>query len=292
MIYDLLPFKAGLCDRAVAAFSFLITISPLPVKAMLAEVDGERIHMSIPREQVHDSQLPATLLDQDEENGSSQMQREKLQKREEQAEVERAVAQEAGEIAAAMGGLVADKERETFHREVGSGKEQWREQGMRSDQRLAKSAQSVQEALKKKGLDDCNVIEFTESTRTAADAAMVIGCDVAQIVKSLIFKTKRSHKPVLVLASGQNRVNEAVIASYVGEKIIKADANFTKDVTGFAIGGIPPMGHKQPIDFIFLDKDLLRFKTVWAAAGTPNALVQLPGDRLMEVTQGKIIEIQ
>jgi len=161
---------------------------------------------------------------------------------------------------------------------------------VKDKQTLAKSAQSVQDALARNGID-CKVLELSESTRTANDAATTIGCDVAQIVKSLIFKTKTTQKPVLILASGPNRVNEKVIESHLGEKITKADADFTKEITGFAIGGIPPVGHKQPIDFIFIDEDLLKFESVWAAAGTPNAVFNLQSKDLLSLTNGSVISI-
>lgn len=159
------------------------------------------------------------------------------------------------------------------------------------NQTLAKSAQSVQAALASKGLE-CKVIQLSDSTRTAQDAASTIGCDVAQIVKSLIFKTKSTHKPVLILASGPNRVNEKAIEAHVNEKITKADADFTREITGFAIGGIPPIGHKQKIDLIFIDEDLLKFDSVWAAAGTPNAVFNLQGKDLLTMTNGKIISVK
>ena len=137
---------------------------------------------------------------------------------------------------------------------------------------LTNSAQAVQQALDKAGLNQSKVLELPSSTRTAVDAASSIGCAVAQIVKSLIFKTKDTNKPILVLVSGSNRVNEQSVASQIGESIVKADADFTKSITGFAIGGIPPIGHKTKIDMIFIDKTLLDFSGVWAAAGTPNAV--------------------
>ncbi|MBI2707536.1 MAG: YbaK/EbsC family protein [Proteobacteria bacterium] len=161
---------------------------------------------------------------------------------------------------------------------------------MNQTQTLTKSAQSVQDALASQGLE-CKVVVLSESTRTAKEAAMTIGCDVAQIVKSLIFKTKSTNKPVLILASGPNRVNEKVIESHVGEKITKADADFTREVTDFAIGGIPPMGHKKIIDHIFIDEDLLKFDSVWAAAGTPNAVFNLQSKDLLALTAGKVISI-
>lgn len=155
---------------------------------------------------------------------------------------------------------------------------------------LAKSAQNVQDVLTSRGLE-CDVIELSSSTRSAADAALTIGCEVSQIVKSLIFKTKLTCKPVLILVSGSNRVDENLIESCVGEKITKTDADFTKEVTGFAIGGIPPIGHKQKIEYIFIDEDLLKFDNVWAAAGTPNAVFNFKGGDLLSMTNGKPIAV-
>lgn len=158
------------------------------------------------------------------------------------------------------------------------------------NQSLTKNAQSIQTVLEQKGLD-CEVRELPGSTRTAVDAASSIGCDVAQILKSLIFKTKVSEKPVLVLASGPNRVNEKTVASFLSEEIIKADAEFAREITGFAIGGIPPIGHKQSIQFIFIDQDLLKFDSVWAAAGTPNAVFNIQSKDLLSITNGKMIAV-
>lgn len=158
------------------------------------------------------------------------------------------------------------------------------------DHQLAKSAQSVQEALHKAGLS-CKVVELSSSARTASDAAISVGCDIAQIVKSLIFKTKETEKPVLVLTSGSNRVDEKRIEVQLGESIVKADANFTRDVTGFAIGGIPPIGHKTPIDLIYIDEDLMALDDVWAAAGTPNAIFCLKSKDLLDVTKGTVVSV-
>ncbi len=115
---------------------------------------------------------------------------------------------------------------------------------------LSKSAQTVQQALAKKGLA-FEVLELSASTRTANDAANTIGCEVAQIMKSLLFCSAKTKQPVLVLASGVNRVNEKIIEQWVGEKIVKAEVQFTRDITGFAIGGVPPIAHKQTITHIF-----------------------------------------
>ena len=155
---------------------------------------------------------------------------------------------------------------------------------------LSKSAQNVQNALLEKHLE-FKVIELPSSTRTAVEAAETIGCDVAQIIKSLVFQTKKSHKPILVLASGVNRVNEQVLSELVGEKIEKADADFTRKVTGFAIGGVPPVGHNQHIE-TFIDEDLLKFNKLWAAAGTPNAVFSLDSANLKDLTQGKVVVIK
>ncbi|MGC2310199.1 MAG: YbaK/EbsC family protein [Candidatus Babeliaceae bacterium] len=155
---------------------------------------------------------------------------------------------------------------------------------------LSKSAQIIQDVLCKKGLD-FKVIELPASTRTAEEAAKAIGCTVGQIVKSLVFRTLKTNQPILVLASGMNRVNEKIISKLVGEDIAKADAEFTREVTGFAIGGIPPIGHSQSLK-IFIDEDLLQFKELWAAAGTPHAVFKLDSTVIQSLTGGKVTSIK
>jgi prolyl-tRNA editing enzyme YbaK/EbsC (Cys-tRNA(Pro) deacylase) len=155
---------------------------------------------------------------------------------------------------------------------------------------LSKSAQSVQDVLSQKGLK-FSVVELVASTRTANDAAETIGCSVGQIVKSIIFRTKETNRAILVLVSGINRVNEQTLEKQVGEKIVQADADFTRKVTGFAIGGVPPIGHSQLI-YTFIDEDLLKLKELWAAAGTPNAVFSLNASDLESLTGGKVISIQ
>jgi prolyl-tRNA editing enzyme YbaK/EbsC (Cys-tRNA(Pro) deacylase) len=162
---------------------------------------------------------------------------------------------------------------------------------MEQNQISAQCAPGVQKALTKHGVD-CAVIELSDSTRTASDAAAELGCDVGQIVKSLIYKTQSMNQPVLVLASGLNRVNERSVEHQLGEEITKANADFARDFTGFAIGGIPPVGHKKSIKLIFIDKDLLEFDTVWAAAGTPNSVFNITGTDLVAMTNGKVISIK
>jgi prolyl-tRNA editing enzyme YbaK/EbsC (Cys-tRNA(Pro) deacylase) len=155
---------------------------------------------------------------------------------------------------------------------------------------LSASAQSIQDVLSSKGIE-ARVVELSSSTRTAEDAARAIGCQVAQIVKSLVFRTKDTGRPILVLASGANRVNEKLLAKVVGEKIDKADAEFTRDVTGFAIGGIPPVGHKQRIDTL-IDGDLMTHPILWAAAGTPHAVFSLSSIALHQLTGGTIVSVK
>ena len=154
---------------------------------------------------------------------------------------------------------------------------------------LKPSAQRVQEALAAHGLG-LEVREFPASTRTAEDAAAAIGCTVAQIAKSLIFRGKSSDRPVLVIASGANRVDEEKISALIGEKIGKADADFVRTRTGFAIGGVPPVGHLEaPITVI--DRDLLALEEIWAAAGTPNAVFRLKPEQLAVLTGGQVAEV-
>jgi prolyl-tRNA editing enzyme YbaK/EbsC (Cys-tRNA(Pro) deacylase) len=155
---------------------------------------------------------------------------------------------------------------------------------------LSASAQCIQDALHSAGFAN-KVIEFSESTRTAQEAAERVGCQVGQIVKSLIFRGQSTDKPVLVLTSGANRVDENRIGEYLGEKIARADAEFARKVTGFAIGGIPPLAHSSPME-TYLDEDLLRYTSIWAAAGTPNAVFELTPSELVAMTKGKILPVK
>jgi prolyl-tRNA editing enzyme YbaK/EbsC (Cys-tRNA(Pro) deacylase) len=152
---------------------------------------------------------------------------------------------------------------------------------------LKKSAEKVQSVLNEFGFE-LNVIELSDSTRTAQEAANTIGCTISQIAKSLIFQGKTTKNPILIIASGINRINEKAIKEYIGEKLGKADADFVLEHTGFAIGGIPPIGHKNPIN-TFIDEDLMQYEEIWAAAGTPNAVFKLTPKILAEITKGNII---
>jgi prolyl-tRNA editing enzyme YbaK/EbsC (Cys-tRNA(Pro) deacylase) len=155
---------------------------------------------------------------------------------------------------------------------------------------LSQSAQKVQAALQAMNLP-CQVVELPDSTRTAVEAAQAVGCQVGQIVKSLIFMGAESRRPILVVASGINRVNESHLAALVGEPIKKADAEFARAHTGYAIGGIPPVGLASQIT-TFIDEDLLAYHSVWAAAGTPHAVFELDPAYLEQMTGGKIISVK
>jgi Cys-tRNA(Pro) deacylase len=152
------------------------------------------------------------------------------------------------------------------------------------------SVKKVQQTLKSLGFSD-EIVIFPDSTRTAIEAAQAVGCSVGQIVKSLVFKGAQSHKPVLALVSGANRVNEKRLASLVGETIEKADADFVRQHTGFAVGGVPPVGHVASLA-TFIDRDLLQYDEIWAAAGSPHAVFRLtPGD-LQNMTGGEVVVLQ
>lgn len=148
----------------------------------------------------------------------------------------------------------------------------------------------------KQALGTCNIPftikHYADTTRTAVEAAQQIGCSVAEIVKSIVFKTKEEEpRVVLVLTSGCNRVNEKTIKSLVGKTIAKADADFVKQNTGFTIGGVAPVGHlRTPITII--DAELFNFKDVWAAAGTPHTVFSLPTSELTRLTNGTIASVQ
>ncbi|UCD90008.1 MAG: YbaK/EbsC family protein [Desulfobacterales bacterium] len=154
---------------------------------------------------------------------------------------------------------------------------------------LSPSAHRVQTTLLEHGFN-CTVLELSESTRTAKEAAQAVGCQVGQIVKSLVFKGKKSQTPILVVASGSNRVNEAKISKMVSEPIKMAHADFVRKKTGFAIGGVPPLGHFEKL-VTFIDEDLFEYDDIWAAAGNPRALFKLTPDNLVEMTGGKVVSV-
>lgn len=158
---------------------------------------------------------------------------------------------------------------------------------MRSE--LSNSAKRVQEFISVMGFS-FKVKELPGSTRTAQDAADSIGCTVSQIAKSLVFKEKTTDRPILVIASGSNRVDVKKIKKATGLKLGKADGNFVKDKVGYAIGGVPPVAHNIPLETL-LDSDLKQYETIWAAAGTPFAVFQLEPSDLEPLTKGKWIDL-
>ncbi len=155
---------------------------------------------------------------------------------------------------------------------------------------LKPSAQRVQEALFVMGYTS-TVVELPDSTRTAAEAAQAIGCNVAQIAKSLVFRRMATGSALMVVASGVNRVNEQLIAESIGEPLGKADADFVKTQTGFVIGGVPPIGHTRVIE-TWIDADLLQYREIWAAAGHPRAVFRLTPEELIQMTNGRIGKIK
>ena len=156
--------------------------------------------------------------------------------------------------------------------------------------KISSSTRKVQEALIEYGVS-CQVVEMPQSTRTADDAARAAGCQVGQIVKALIFKGKETQQPILVATSGANRVNEKKIATLISEPLAKADAEFVREKTGFAIGGVAPVGHVQQIR-IFIDEDLLQYNEIWAAAGTPKAIFKLTPQELQKITGGQVVSVK
>jgi prolyl-tRNA editing enzyme YbaK/EbsC (Cys-tRNA(Pro) deacylase) len=154
---------------------------------------------------------------------------------------------------------------------------------------LSSSARKVQAALQSLGLA-LHVIELPASTRTVVEAAQAVGCQVGQIVKSLVFRKAISGSPLLIVASGAHRVNEARIGELVGEPIGKADADFVRQRTGYSIGGVPPVGHNEPIETL-VDEDLLQYGEIWAAAGTPNAVFRLTPEELVRMTGGRVVKV-
>ena len=142
------------------------------------------------------------------------------------------------------------------------------------------SVARVRAALLAAGHPD-TLVEFPAGTRTAADAAAAVGCEVAQIAKSMVFRA--GARAVLVITSGANRVDRARVAAAVGEAVQRADATWVREVTGFAIGGTPPFGHPEPV-LTFLDSDLMTYQEIWAAAGAPDAVFRATPEELLRAS--------
>ncbi len=149
------------------------------------------------------------------------------------------------------------------------------------------TAQRVLSALNQVGFTG-QIIEHEESTRTAEEAAQAAGCEVGQIVKSLVFSLESDLRPILLLVSGANRVHEKHVGQLLGDKLVRPNADYVYESTGFAIGGIPPIGHKVPLT-TYLDEDLMQYETVWAAAGTPNAVFETSPSFLQRICKAQIV---
>ncbi|HEY8497035.1 MAG TPA: YbaK/EbsC family protein [Limnochordales bacterium] len=145
----------------------------------------------------------------------------------------------------------------------------------------------VRAALREKGVDT-EIVEFAQSTRTAQEAADAIGTSVAQIVKSLVFVA--GGQPFLALVSGANQADTDKLAALMGAPVERADARIVREATGFAIGGVPPVGHATSL-VTFIDEDLLQFEEVYAAAGTPHAIFRITPQELVRITGGRVVAL-
>lgn len=149
------------------------------------------------------------------------------------------------------------------------------------------SVQRVADALEQLGIQ-VEITEFAESTRTAEEAAAAVNSTLGQIVKSLVFLA--GEQPVLALVSGTNRVDTDKLAAVAGGPIKRANADIVREATGFSIGGVPPIGHTSSLP-TYLDRDLLQYQVVWAAAGTPNAVFPIAPDELQRITNATVVDL-
>jgi len=155
---------------------------------------------------------------------------------------------------------------------------------------LSASARKVQEALAALGFPH-EIVELDQPVRSAAAAAAAVGCAVGQIAKSIVFRGAASGRAVLVITSGAHRVNEQRIGELLGEPLEKAGPDFVRERTGFAIGGVPPVGHATALE-TFVDEDLLAHAEIWAAAGHPNALFRLTPQDLARMAGGRVVGVR
>jgi prolyl-tRNA editing enzyme YbaK/EbsC (Cys-tRNA(Pro) deacylase) len=133
------------------------------------------------------------------------------------------------------------------------------------------------------------VKEFPAGTRTAVDAAHAVGCEVGQIVKSLVFVAAGA--PVVALVSGANRVDENRLGAVAGAPLAKADADTARSATGYSIGGVPPFGHATEVP-VYMDRDLLAYEVVWAAAGRPDSVFEIAPERLRELSGATVVDLK
>ena len=135
----------------------------------------------------------------------------------------------------------------------------------------------------------CAIRTLPDSTRTAVEAAAAVGCSVGEIAKSLVFRA--GDRAVVAIMSGDNRLDPARLAAVIGEEVRRADAGFVRAATGFAIGGVPPLGHATPVD-VFMDRDLFRFDEIWAAAGSPYSVFAVAPGRLRDASGATVMELK
>jgi len=154
---------------------------------------------------------------------------------------------------------------------------------------LPAAARRVADALAAAGVTT-TIVVLEHSARTSAEAAAAVGCDVGQIVKSLVFRLGDGGRPLLVLTSGANRVDEAKLGALLGEPIGRADADFVRAHTGFAIGGVAPLGHPAPLTTL-VDEDLLAWDAIWAAGGHPHTVFRLTPDELLRIADGRVVRV-
>jgi prolyl-tRNA editing enzyme YbaK/EbsC (Cys-tRNA(Pro) deacylase) len=154
---------------------------------------------------------------------------------------------------------------------------------------LPASARRVADALAAAGVATTLVV-LADAARTSADAAAAVGCDVGQIAKSLVFRLGESGRPLLVITSGANRVDEAKVGALVGEPLRKADADFVRAHTGFAIGGVAPLAHPAPLTTL-IDEDLMAWDAIWAAGGHPHAVFRLTPAELKRIAGGRVVRV-
>lgn len=155
---------------------------------------------------------------------------------------------------------------------------------------LSRSARRVEAVLTDRGFT-FRVVELPDSTRTARDASTAIGCAEAPIAKSLVFRGRHTNQPIRAIASGPNRVDEARLGAWAGKPIDQASPDFVRDHTGFAIGGVPPVGRAAPLT-TWIDEDLMQHDVMWAAAGTPRAVFDLDPMTLPDLTNGTVTHLK
>ena len=155
--------------------------------------------------------------------------------------------------------------------------------------KAGRSLQRVRDALSEAGIE-AEITTFPATTRTAEDAARAVGCEVGQIAKSLVFRSEESGEPVLIVTSGANRVDPEKVARERGDRLAMADAAFVRERTGYAVGGVPPLGHDGSLT-IYLDRDLLSYERIWAAAGRPDSVFAVSPRELSRVTGCTVIDV-